>query len=1235
MLLRRVSLAFAITLIASLAAQAADSDWPMQRCNAGRTAVSRSELPAKLSLSWTRQELPLTPAWPDEARLQFDAAYEPVVVGKTLFYGSPRTDCLMAVSTETGEEQWRYYADGPIRFAPVAAAGKVYFGSDDGCLYCLNAADGTLRWRVRGAPVERNILGNQRLISSWPVRGAPVLFDGTVYFAAGIWPFMGVFIHAVDAETGKTIWTNDGSGSVWMHQPHNSPAFAAVAPQGYLAACESTLILPNGRSQPAGLDRKSGAMQYLNLISKLAGSYQIVVAGDSYFAPKERSDLRNGVGRVSMRGLPVVDGETVYTCDGRKLWAESMATKKVEGKDSKGKKIIVEKPAESFNVELPEGQWQLHLKAGSRLYLAGKDSILAVDAKRAAAMKVVDQYKVAGEPATMIAAADRLFFATRDGQIQCLAGVAKPPTLVSVRSTRGSTLPADTTTGPTATIAKRLLEASKATGGYCVVLGLNDGQLVEQLVRQSKLHVIAIDADAGKVTRLRRYFDDLGLYGERVALHAADPLRHSLPPYLAELITSEQSAGVRFVMANDDAARLGGQVFSALRPYGGTACLPLAAEHQAALQAAMQGERSAGAVLKTTGAAVWITRPGPLPGAGTWTHQYGDVANTVVSADTLVRAPLGLLWFGGPSHRDVLPRHGHGPAPQVIGGRLFIEGPDSLRATDVYTGRVLWTARLTGLGKVYDNTAHQPGANALGSNYASATDGVYVAHGERCVRLDVATGEVLREFTLPGGAGGKPARWGYVGLFEDLLIAGATPLVPEGKPLGTATIDGTASQRIVVMDRHNGRILWQRDAALGFRHNAIVAGAGKLFCIDMLPDAAMKQLRRRGQTLEGQPAVLALDIRSGTVAWRRDKDVFGTWLGYSTEHDILVQAGRPSRDMLETEPDNRMAAYRGASGDVVWDAPHKYGGPVMLHGKRIIAQGAAFDLRTGAPLERANPLTGENQPWRFTRNYGCNTAIASQCLLTFRSAAAGYFDLTNDGGTGNLGGFKSGCTSNLIVADGVLNAPDYTRTCTCDYQNQTSLAMVPMPEAETWTFNEIKLGDAPVLRVGINFGAPGDRRAADGTLWLDYPSVGGPSPDLKIRVEPEKVRWFRHHALNFAGEGFNWVAASGVEGVEKVVIPLAKGAKADRLYTVRLTFAEPNEAPGRVPFSVAIQGKDVLKDFDVAKAAGGPRRGIVKECRGVKIRDELTIELKSPAAAPRNGGAILCGVEIVAEEPPK
>jgi hypothetical protein len=76
--------------------------------------------------------------------------------------------------------------------------------------------------------------------------------------------------------------------------------------------------------------------------------------------------------------------------------------------------------------------------------------------------------------------------------------------------------------------------------------------------------------------------------------------------------------------------------------------------------------------------------------------------------------------------------------------------------------------------------------------------------------------------------------------------------------------------------------------------------------------------------------------------------------------------------------------------------------------------------------------------------------------MLFRSGAAGFYDLANDGGTGNFGGFRSSCTMNLIAAGGVLTIPDYTRTCTCSYQNQTSVGLIHMPEAEMWTFTQPK-----------------------------------------------------------------------------------------------------------------------------------------------------------------------------------
>ena len=88
-----------------------------------------------------------------------------------MFVGSTVNDSVAAYDTESGDELWRFYTDGPVRFAPVADNGRVYAVSDDGYLYCLDAAAGTLVWKVNGGPSERRIIGNDRLVSTWPARG--------------------------------------------------------------------------------------------------------------------------------------------------------------------------------------------------------------------------------------------------------------------------------------------------------------------------------------------------------------------------------------------------------------------------------------------------------------------------------------------------------------------------------------------------------------------------------------------------------------------------------------------------------------------------------------------------------------------------------------------------------------------------------------------------------------------------------------------------------------------------------------------------------------------------------------------------------------------------------------------------------------------------------------------------------------------------------------------------------
>ena len=88
--------------------------------------------------------------------------------------------------------------------------------------------------------------------------------------------------------------------------------------------------------------------------------------------------------------------------------------------------------------------------------------------------------------------------------------------------------------------------------------------MAEELVRQSDVFVIAVDPDAEKVARVRERFQGAGLYGTRITVRTGDPLAYPLPPLLANLIVSEDPAGICETFDRKFAEK----VFRWLRPYG-------------------------------------------------------------------------------------------------------------------------------------------------------------------------------------------------------------------------------------------------------------------------------------------------------------------------------------------------------------------------------------------------------------------------------------------------------------------------------------------------------------------------------------------------------------------------------------------------------------------------------------------------------------------------------------------
>lgn len=1045
-------------------APAAGHDWPMWRCDAGRTAATEEELPAALQLQWVRRYPELQPAWTGVRDLSFEdgtvygashddcigfeVIYSPVVLGRTMFVASPHNDSLTAIDLETGAEKWRFYAEGPMRLAPAAWKDKVYAVSDDGFLYCLSAADGKLLWKFRGAPMRHRVLGDERLVSAWPARGGPVVAPSTgsgqvtVYFAASIFPLMGLYIYALDAESGKQIWVNDSlGGNAWM-QPYGNqgkPGNQRTAPQGPLAVVGDRLLVPNNRLLVTALDRNTGKFLFWPSSSGGTSHWRTGGAGD-YFVIEGRFgrgaelyELQTGKAFGQLTGMPVLSGGSIYWAGagsgGNRAVCGGEATR--VGPTAANMRIAGDIPSKwTFKPKVPNNvKLEVRIRAGSRLYVSAGKKIFALDLPAAGGEpKESWSADLEAEIGDVLAAAGRLVVVTRDGGIHCF-GAEKAAAKTYPLERRELPAASDAWTEK----AGWILKASGAGDGYALVLGVGSGRLMEELLKQSRLAVIGVDPDALRVDALRRRLDAAGLYGKRAQVIVGDPLDCGLPQYLAELIVCEDSRAAGIAKG----AAFEGQVFRSLRPYGGTLCLSSAEASKEAVEGWARESKSGNAQVSSEGDLTLLRRAGALPGSDTWTHQFAGPGNTVCSADDLVRGPLGLLWFGGPSGGAVsFDRHYAAPRPQVVGGRLLILGPKAITATDVYTGRLLWQAKLPGItdhARPYmPATGYEwrgVGSNMWGSPWVSLPDGIYVALGRTCFRLDPRTGATASEIHLP--ADGKPAGYvfGPIRIWEDVLVAAAAPFRenPEAKADKQALVEkggNTACRELVAFDRNSGKVLWSFAAEGGIPNNAVAVGDGKVFVLDRLTVNA--------QSGSQAGRLSALDVRTGKAVWTSTETVFGNWLAHSPKTGVLLRADYGGRGGFRA---TRGIAYDARTGKAMWDEQAGLG-PWLLNGDRLINQGwDALDIRTGRRVADYKKIDGK----------ACNYVIGGPHVLAARQFTNEYVDI--DTNTAYLiGGVRTGCMNALIPADGVLNSPYMGTGCFCDLNIRASMALVHMPE---------------------------------------------------------------------------------------------------------------------------------------------------------------------------------------------
>ncbi len=766
------------------------ANWPTYRADSARSAITSQTVGPKLFLQWTYTPAhPPKPAWPMPAeelpRMHNDNAYHVVVADGAAYFGSCTTDKVYCLDAATGQTRWAFFTEGPVRFAPSVYEGNVYAGSDDGCVYCIDAKSGSLKWKYRAGPSDEKIIGNGRMISLWPVRTSVLVDDGIVYFAAGVFPYEGLYVCALAAGDGSVVWKNDTIGD----RAHEME-FGGISPHGYLVASRDILYVPSGRSMPAAFDRKSGKFLYSAAPGgKRGGSWALLdedrlITGIDFSGKPDKvaydakTGKRQGDAFVWFPGIDmaitrefsyILTDEGVYSIDraayskvasqGAKLVADRQAWQTqldaVRGKAgaagrAAGKKLS--EPIAELTAKIRDAQeqekslrsscirWRYAQKdlrsvllAGDMLYAGGQEFVVGINAKSG---KEVFRSEVAGDAVGLAACDGRLVVSSDRGPIYCF-GQKKTATAKEIKpQIKADPYPQDSLSETYKAAAEKILAESNIKKGYALVVDCGQGRLAYELAKRTELKIVGIESDPQKLAAARENLEAAGLLGERVVVEPWS--LQSLPSYFANLIVSDGMLLTGEITGTEEDGR------RILRPWGGTLCLSRHRDGQVSWRTYVQG---------------------PLEGAGAWTQQFCDPSNTACSGDELVYGPLGVLWFGEPGPVGMVERHACAQSPIAMGGRLFMQGEETIMAVDAFNGTLLWQREIPGAVRVK--------VKADCGNMVVTEDGLYVAANDKCYRLNPQTGETMREYKVPASADGSPRRWGYLSVVGNILYGSA------------------------------------------------------------------------------------------------------------------------------------------------------------------------------------------------------------------------------------------------------------------------------------------------------------------------------------------------------------------------------------------------------------------------------------------------------------------------------
>ncbi len=394
----------------------------------------------------------LQPKW----NRRLDGPLTAVVVGGGRVYVAQRdAHTVHALDAGDGSHLWEHTVAGRVDSPPTVYGDLAYFGAADGWMYCVRIDDGTLVWRFRVAPEERQIVSYGQLESAWPVHGNVLVCEGpagskrpVAYAAAGRSSYVdgGVWLCGVDAVTGEMV--------VERHINHRDPK-TNQEPQNVirgtnmpgaipdvLATDGSSLFMRHQRFDFAGGDLEENVDHLFSSAGYLEGSWwhrtylQIGTDMGTGYGGWGKAGNKRLSGRALVRNAKMAFGfgRKGYSITGSHIGLQSeyhLFGAEIAASQQAGKKKGSKGPSYVWSRALPFYPRAM-LLAGETLFAGGPEEIGDFEASkpqgavRLWAISTADgeqkaAYRLASAPVYDSFAASRngLYFATVDGRVVC------------------------------------------------------------------------------------------------------------------------------------------------------------------------------------------------------------------------------------------------------------------------------------------------------------------------------------------------------------------------------------------------------------------------------------------------------------------------------------------------------------------------------------------------------------------------------------------------------------------------------------------------------------------------------------------------------------------------------------------------------------------------------------------------------------------------------------------------